>query len=665
MKNIFKNRLGWMFLFGICFYTAKAQTVPSGITYQGIARNSSGIIIASQPITVKMGIYAPTVTGILEWEEVHSVTTNPTGLFYFIIGQGATTGLGSMPSFDLINWGGASHFVKISIDQTGGSTYTPIDTVQFWSVPYAMYSGKAGSINQVLRLDNLLDVDTIGVATGYVLKWNGSLWMPSPDNDSDTALYAFNSNSSVTSDTAMYSINSLSTVDTVMFAYSSDTSAFSTNSTNSINSGYSNYCDTATYALNTASTFSYWNVSGNSGISATTNFIGTINNSDLVFKTNSLERMRITSAGKIGLGTTSPTATLHIVGNDGLVAEGTFGTGTAPPTGAGTRMVWYPKKGAFRVGTVNAAQWDDVNIGTNSFAANSNTTASGAYSASFGFGCIASGQYSFAACQGSNATGVSSIAIGTGCSSSGHYGVSIGRASSAQDSSAVAIGYHNTASGAYSISLGYEAVSSGDYSTALGFWPSTNGKRGSFVFADYSSSSVTTNTADNQFLVRASGGVNFYSNTALTSGVVLSPGGGSWASVSDKNKKEHFKSENADVILNKISELNITSWNYKTQDASIRHIGPMAQDFYKTFHFGESDTTITTVDMDGISLIAIQALAKKTDELKQKADEVALLKLKIAKLEGEKQSLENRIIGIEKKLSIMPTLTTALNSSVK
>ncbi len=664
MKIIFANRFGWLFLFVICFVNLKSQTVPQGITYQGIARNSSGSILVSQPITVKMGIYAPTVAGVLEWEELHSVTTNPNGLFYFIIGQGTSTSLGSMTSFDLINWSGANHFVKISMDETGGSSYTPIDTVQFWAVPYAMYSAKAGTLNQALRLDNLLDVDTIGVATGSVLKWNGSLWMPSPDNDSDTASYAFNSNNSTTSDTAMYAINSLSTVDTVMFAYSSDTSAFSSNAANSINSGNSNYCDTATYAMNTASTFSYWNVSGNSGISAATNFIGTINSSDLVFKTNSIERMRISSAGKVGLGTASPTATLHIVGNDGIVAEGTFGTGVAPPTGAGTRMVWYPKKGAFRVGTVSASQWDDASIGTNSFAANSNTTASGAYSTSFGFGCIASGQYSFAACQGSNANGVSSIAIGTGCSSTGHYGVSIGRASSAQDSSAVAIGYHNTASGAYSLSLGYETVSSGDYSTALGFWSSTNGKKGSFVFADYSSSSITTNTADNQFLVRASGGVNFYSNTALTSGVALAPGGGSWASVSDKNKKEYFKTENAEAILNKISQLNVTSWNYKTQDASIRHLGPMAQDFYRIFHFGESDTTITTVDVDGISLIAIQALAKKTDELKQKTDEVAVLKLKVAKLESEKQSLENRIIGIEKKLSLIPTFT-ALNSSIK
>lgn len=52
----------------------------------------------------------------------------------------------------------------------------------------------------------------------------------------------------------------------------------------------------------------------------------------------------------------------------------------------------------------------------------------------------------------------------------------------------------------------------------------------------------------------------------------------------------------------------IQTWNYKTQDSSIKHIGPTAQDFYGAFGLGESDKTISTVDASGIALRSIQAL---------------------------------------------------------
>jgi hypothetical protein len=149
-----------------------------------------------------------------------------------------------------------------------------------------------------MYLDQLLDVDTIGVFTNAVLKWNGAFWVPAPDMDSDTALYAFSANHSTTADTATYALNLLSTVDTVLFANTSDTAAYSVNSGTANNAINSNYCDTAIYAFNSGSAFTSWNLSGNSGTIPGTNFIGTTDNKDLVFKTNGSEKMRITAAGK-------------------------------------------------------------------------------------------------------------------------------------------------------------------------------------------------------------------------------------------------------------------------------------------------------------------------------------------------------------------------------
>jgi hypothetical protein len=68
---------------------------------------------------------------------------------------------------------------------------------------------------------------------------------------------------------------------------------------------------------------SSWSTIGNAGIDAATNFIGTIDSEDVVLKTNNTERLRVQSAGNIGIGVNAPTASLHIKG-------GTVAAGTAP-----------------------------------------------------------------------------------------------------------------------------------------------------------------------------------------------------------------------------------------------------------------------------------------------------------------------------------------------
>ncbi|MBC7412406.1 MAG: hypothetical protein H7331_08120 [Bacteroidia bacterium] len=56
-----------------------------------------------------------------------------------------------------------------------------------------------------------------------------------------------------------------------------------------------------------------WRLTGNAGTTAGTNFVGTIDNKDLVFKTNSIENMRILNTnGNVGIGTTTPALKLHL-----------------------------------------------------------------------------------------------------------------------------------------------------------------------------------------------------------------------------------------------------------------------------------------------------------------------------------------------------------------
>jgi uncharacterized protein YhaN len=63
----------------------------------------------------------------------------------------------------------------------------------------------------------------------------------------------------------------------------------------------------------------------------------------------------------------------------------------------------------------------------------------------------------------------------------------------------------------------------------------------------------------------------------------------------------------------------------------------MAQDFFAAFghdgvgRFG-SETTINSADMVGILMIAVQALEKRTAELKQKQAQIALLECRLEAL---------------------------------
>ncbi|MBL7997738.1 MAG: hypothetical protein JNL32_03775, partial [Candidatus Kapabacteria bacterium] len=57
-----------------------------------------------------------------------------------------------------------------------------------------------------------------------------------------------------------------------------------------------------------------WSLVGNTGTSASTNFIGTTDAVDVVLRTSNSERLRILSSGSVGIGTASPTARLHVNG---------------------------------------------------------------------------------------------------------------------------------------------------------------------------------------------------------------------------------------------------------------------------------------------------------------------------------------------------------------
>lgn len=301
--------------------------------------------------------------------------------------------------------------------------------------------------------------------------------------------------------------------------------------------------------------------------------------------------------------------------------EGSSATGI-PREGAGTRMLWYPGKAAFRAGTINGTQWDDANIGL--------------YSTAFG--------------QDARALGDGSIAVGN-------------RAVAA-NTGTIAMGEDVVATGANSVVLGYRASSS----TGAG-----SPRLGTFVFGDRSTSATGDTvhaSVTNSATWRVANGFYIYTASNLATGVTIQSGssttspwcsisnavisasncaylssGGTWTNSSDVNRKKAFAGVSGESVLTKLRSIPITTWSYNSDPDGVRHLGPTAQDFHKAFGLGGADDThIATVDADGVALVAAKALDSRTVELQSKVEsqarEIAELKARLERLEkalAEKQ----------------------------
>jgi hypothetical protein len=284
-----------------------------------------------------------------------------------------------------------------------------------------------------------------------------------------------------------------------------------------------------------------------------------------------------------------------------------------PAEGSGTRLMWYPGKAAFRAGYINGTQWDDANIGNYS------------------------------------------VAIGENVRASGDNGVALGVRSTAANVSSVAIGEDNTASGAASVALGYHAH--------------TNARQGSFVFSDRASADSTRASNAHQATFRVSCGFRIFTSSNQSTGVAFGgasvsnlgttcptehfgqsgtmiatstgaylSSGGTWTNASDVNRKHRFASVAGEDVLARLRAMPISTWSYRVEDDHIRHLGPTAQNFRAAFGLGANETTIATVDADGVALAAAQALERRTatqaEEIRALREENAALRERLDRLEA-------------------------------
>jgi hypothetical protein len=268
---------------------------------------------------------------------------------------------------------------------------------------------------------------------------------------------------------------------------------------------------------------------------------------DVIFGVNGLpptvptESFRIVASGKVGIGTATPRQALEIAGN---LAQGDFTTAGSTFVGrvgsgglfssmnggssgleiestnlggsfsqklhlmthsfgiSSGRRLTVDENGNVGIGTDTPAYLLDVagsvNIG-------GNLTATGLIN--LGAGNISNGDSSTVIGIGNTSSGRASFAAGEGNSATAHNAIAGGGETNTAsgDDSFIAGGSHNTNSGFAGFSSGILCAASGYNSFASGFKAKAN-HTNAFVWGDSTDANFSS-TADNQFLIRATGGV--------------------------------------------------------------------------------------------------------------------------------------------------------------
>ncbi len=430
--------------------------VPQGFNYQAVARNAAGEPVASTTMQVKVAITSDAAGTQYVWEEQHSVTTSPNGVFSLVVGDPAATWVqGSAASFSAINWAAAPLYIKTSINYP--SSWQNLGTTQLWSVPYSMLASKSVDFAGTFNFDGDTIVILKSVSIGSDDAGKALLAVTSLDDTSDDPLFEVKRKDGQTV-FAVY--NDAVNIYVPTGPGKSSKGGFAIGSFDEAKKGFSQ---------------DYFRVTPDS--------VRIYINNDPSFTKGSA------SKGGFAIG-----------GFD--EAKGitkTFLNVTAASTvdtvGSRAQILWYPKKEAFLAGRVHIGSADSV--GQNSTALGYHSLAMGnwsqafgykakalrPYSTAFGNNAVASGDDSYAFGSGAEASGIRSFALGSvgvdesgnstsrKTTASGAYTVAIGMGAQATTASAaMALGTNSTASGFASTSIGYYSTASDYYAVAIGYY---------------------------------------------------------------------------------------------------------------------------------------------------------------------------------------------------
>jgi hypothetical protein len=617
-----------------------AQFGSAGFELQVAVADGSGAFYTSTPVSVRATLYNVLTPSQTIYQEDHAVTSSSIGTINLTIGAGTANGTGVYNALDAIPFDLMLVGLRLEFDVLNDGSYDITQEAPMQSVPYSMHSR---SNAEVLAFGgDMLDYDTTNnQQLNQSLQWDGSAWQSVPSTLSDTAQFATNVGAANDADTTGFACVAIAmNVDTAMYAYHADSSNYAETTLWTQVAANANFADTAAYAVDAYA----WGENGNGYIEPSRGAVlGSTSNEPVEFRTNNTPRMTIDTAGRVYINAADSLHALNVYGSSiaTLLVESELDSGVHHDLDPGTYFYWSSKKGSLHIGTTEDTLWTESNTGINSFSFGRNSWVRSNYSAAIGDSCVVQD-------LPEPTTGV--------FLHQGHYALAMGRRCESNGRYAFASGYETKSTNARSIAMGYQAIvanegyasvaigkgarvdahivsgyaigtdvfADGRYTTALGTSASTDSAYGSFVYGDFSTTDTVTPPTQlpDQFIVRCAGGAIFYSDSIPATGVSLAAGAGAWATLSDSTKKENFTPLDYEEVLLLIDGLPVYYWNYKSQSDSIVHLGPMAQDYFAAFGLGESDTTITTTDLDGVVMAGIKALNSRLNTIDQRLDEV-------------------------------------------
>lgn len=120
-----------------------AAQSPGSFRYQAALQNSTGQSLAGRKVSFMITVLKSAMEKERVYAEFHTVNTDPFGLVSLEIGKGNPV----FKTFKNIDWGAGEHFLRVEIDETGGTQFKLLNEVQLLSVPYALYAERAGSVD--------------------------------------------------------------------------------------------------------------------------------------------------------------------------------------------------------------------------------------------------------------------------------------------------------------------------------------------------------------------------------------------------------------------------------------------------------------------------------------------------------------------------------------
>lgn len=228
-----------------------------------------------------------------------------------------------------------------------------------------------------------------------------------------------------------------------------------------------------------------------------------------------------------------------------------------------------------------------------------------------------------------------------------------------------------TSNSHYSLGGGYGVtIQNNSYQFAMGRDVTAQGT-GTWVFADGNNNADISENTANSWSCRFASGYRFFTNTALSNGIMADGGDSDWTQISDSNRKEYILRMDPMIVIQKIKELKISSWSYKNikedmkKENKKRNYGPMAQNFYSLFgkdKYGSFSTeeTLKGHDLSSIFMLGVQGMKLK---IEQHNAEIKRVKVKSEKIGDEISNVASKIDSIEDKLNKINDVKS--NSNIK